>query len=524
MQRRAIRRTDYGTSGTVDFPTGVVYVFNPNYVELTLNDYTGIVVLTVSDSQNTYSIDVSLYNGSAKCYISKLLQLLFDDYVSVRSKEVTIALETSDGHSIASSTVTALWAHVDLGMKFGYYLPFVYDGVSMPPSVRDVIWFKNLPFKVSLFRETQEYKLYSMRDKTNYDGIYDPLLVRPGMLGMPIWGGKTGIFELDPAANYSNTNKVLEYVVMKDRQVNKFPSISSGWEGDSGSTVVYDTTEYGIKDAQGDLYSPVMYIPAGQTLCFSFDDNNEQVDVIFAWITNNNYECSSDIYENGESVTVQKEGSVVTRDGRSRAYYLFTTTADAYLTVNIPFSNYIYRPQLEYSNSPSVFHVPGNIFNQFEANFDMVFPEPTELAYIVRLHVCNDKVGVYLRWIDHYGFWQYYLFVKGSRTSKNSPDKNAINLDYVSNGVHHQAQRVIAVENTDTIKCCAVNMRKEILAYVETIFKSTHIDMYIGKDFSGNEMWKPVNIEKGSVSIAAEKGLYDYEFSITLPDSVTQTL
>ena len=146
------------------------------------------------------------------------------------------------------------------------------------------------------------------------------------------------------------------------------------------------------------------------------------------------------------------------------------------------------------------------------------------MAYIVKLTVCEDEDGIYLLWIDQYGFWQYFLFAEGTRKSKNSQSKITVDAEYEQSGRYHEAIRNAHVDNTDTIKCSAMNLKKDILAYVETIYKSPHIEMYIGKDFNENEMWVPVNIASGTVDIVADKQLYDYEVSITLPDTASQTI
>ena len=135
----------------------------------------------------------------------------------------------------------------------------------------------------------------------------------------------------------------------------------------------------------------------------------------------------------------------------------------------------------------------------------------------------SSMEGTYLRWIDNYGFWQYYLFDTGIRQSKNKLGNTSIDAEYTISGVNHQAQRSSHIENTDTVKCCAVSMRREILAYVETIYKSPHIDMYVGK-VGNTEVWKPVNIVAGTVNVAADDRLFDYEISFTLPQTQVQEL
>lgn len=162
----------------------------------------------------------------------------------------------------------------------------------------------------------------------------------------------------------------------------------------------------------------------------------------------------------------------------------------------------------------------------FTTVFDYTFTGTVEnLREIVRLHVDNSTAGYYIRWIDQFGFLQYYLFVKGTRTSKNKLSSNVIDAEQQYNGMYFgNITRVQQVTNTDTVKCSAVNLPERVLAYVETIVKSPYVDLYLGKDKYGNEIWLPINIVSGSYKVEADKVLQDYEISFTLPDTVTQSL
>lgn len=307
---RTINISGGGLSGTATIPDSVVYAFNPNYVTLSLSGFTGVVKLVASDGSHEYDIDVTVFNGSAKCYVSRLLQIFFDNYVTTRSKTITLSIKTAEGVSAGSASCLVLWAALEAGLEYGFYLPVVSDRNGGGKRVREIVWFKGLPFMVSVFSSS------------------------------------SGISEVSPSS-------------------------------------VNDQT--------------------------------------------------------------------------------------------------------------------------------------------IKLIPCTDMEGTYLRWIDNYGFWQYYLFDSGQRKSKNKLGGVSVDAEYSVSGVRHQAQRNTHIENTDTIKCCAVNLKKEILAYVETIYKSPHIELYVGK-VNDTEVWKPVNIEAGNTTVAADKKLYDYEISVTLPETQVQTL
>ena len=308
---RTISLSGESLSGTAQIPDNVVYAFNLNYVTLSIEDsYTGVLNLSVTDGNLNYDIDVTVFNGGAKCYISRLLQILFDDYVNTRSKNVDMVLKTAGGTTLGSWQFLVLWAAIEPGNKYGYYLPIANDVNWAGKEVREVVWFKNMPQKLSYF---------------------------------------------------------------------------------TGNAIV-----------------------------------------------------------------------------------------EVAMSANAPISS-------------------------------------------IKIIPCEDTDGTYLRWLDNYGFWQYFLFESGQRKSKNKLGGVSIDAEYSIGGVIHQAQRSTHIENTDTITCCAVSLKKEILAYVETIYKSPHIEYYVGK-VNGSEVWKPVNIDSGNVAIAADRRLYDYEISITMPETQVQTI
>lgn len=368
MRTIEIDNETLGISGTAVIPDYVTYAFNPNYVELSVNADVSSLQLTATYGETEYTITAYLFQGKAKCYISRILQILFEDYVNTRSELITLTISTEDGGLLLTSDLLVVWGVLELGKRYGYYLPFVYDRGYTPRQERRVVWFKNLPFKVSLFRESDDYAMY-----VSYDGLTQSPIVTTS--------DDVGIIERIPNAKYLEGNEVI-YVVMK-------------------------------KQAQS---------------------------------------------------------------------------------------------------------------NAFDANFDIVFEELSQLAYIVRLIVCEDTAGIYLRWIDQYGFWQYYLFVKGERASKNKASSTSVNAEHNDGKTYFDAVRYLTVENTDTITCAATNLSEEILAYVETIYKSPHIEMYVGKDYDGKELWQPVSLDDGTTKIAADRMLRDYEITISMQQTPTQTL
>lgn len=162
----------------------------------------------------------------------------------------------------------------------------------------------------------------------------------------------------------------------------------------------------------------------------------------------------------------------------------------------------------------------------FTTVFDYTFTGTLDvLREKVNLQIDKSTAGYYFRWIDQFGFLQYYLFVKGERTSKNKLSSNELGYEQQYNGMYFgNIIRYQQVTNQDTVKCSAVNLSERVLAYVETIIKSPYVDLYLGKDKRGTEIWLPVNVVAGSYKVSANRILRDYEISFTLPETATQSL
>lgn len=368
--------------GTITVPDVYIFAFNPNYVEFDVVSWkkkaplasaTAQITVTAANLGRLYTIDVALYNGTCKAYISRIIQMCFADVLGSRSNTVFIAI-VYNGVEILRVTSVALWSALQIGEQFGRYGVYVHNAYNNGVDhVRETVWFPAFPFKVSLFRSSEDEGL-----TVDVDGARK--LTNQTLTA-------TGIFEVIPS----------EYV--DAASVNAGATLSIGLVGEDSKT----------------------------TFTNVFD-------------------------------------------------YTFTGVLDT-------------------------------------------------LREKVNLHIDNSTRGYYLRWIDQFGFLQYFLFVKGERTSKNKLSSNELDYEQQYNGMYFgNITRVQQVTSQDTVKCSAVNLTERVLAYVETIVKSAYVDLYLGKDKYEQEIWLPVNIVSGSYKVEANKVLRDYEISFTLPETTTQSL
>lgn len=154
----------------------------------------------------------------------------------------------------------------------------------------------------------------------------------------------------------------------------------------------------------------------------------------------------------------------------------------------------------------------------FEYTFDNTFRRVGDGTIINRLVIDDSECGVYLRWIDRHGFYQYYLLKDGDKVSQSANEGESMNQEYSDskysyNGVSRYQGRTMK----RTIKACATLVNKETFNMLSTLHSSPLVDLYV----NGN--WVPVNIVPGSFTDSGAD-LQDFEIQITMPEIITQML
>lgn len=190
---------------------------------------------------------------------------------------------------------------------------------------------------------------------------------------------------------------------------------------------------------------------------------------------------------------------------------------DIDLTNRKSIANTIYKIEIESETIKSTF---SNVFDKtFTGSVYRYVDE------IVKVSSNYDKEGYYLRWIDEYGFLEYWLFKKSTLTNKNKLDSTSIETDVAIDGVYYpNHERAIHVDNGRTIKCGAINLTLGEYDTVATVLSSPHIDLFVGYSLDKEEIWLPINVVAGSYKKDETKELQDFELQITLPDTSSQTL
>lgn len=155
-------------------------------------------------------------------------------------------------------------------------------------------------------------------------------------------------------------------------------------------------------------------------------------------------------------------------------------------------------------------------------------PDKSEYATMIwHLKVRHETEGCYLRWIDRLGFISYYLFDKGEVSTKNEPSKIEKKRPLTHAGIDFATNtRSIDITEEREMKVSAQSLDKETFEHVQSVIASPIVDMYLGKDKDGADMWCPVTIASGTCQSSEHHRttLQDLTFTIKLPNRTTQTL
>ena len=469
---------DNQRTGTFEYPDLWCFAFNPNYVTINLDDKTlnSELTLTLSTDSKSYDIFVNLYHGEAKAYISKVMQLLIDDVEHHRSAVVRLVLKDGDVEMLMNHiSCVAVWGGLQIGEQFGKYGAFVFNGKDIS-HLRNVVWFRQFPFYVSLFRAESGELTSAKYDNNEADG-------------------NLRIFRC-------RINSVVEGDLPTFEQYSKIMS---------NPFVVLNKT-HGVVYAQ-----EAAFVTPGKTKVFNSWSARGVYGSRWDYMNDEDGEIRTDTeFEyNGEIVlwnpkTKQLEKADVGNAGTEGIF-------DVNPAITFPDATHTaqYNICLE--------KVTSGIFNM---NFDFAFPDTSKIVNeTVNLIINNNRSGLYLRWIDRYGLLQYYLFVEGKSTIKAKASSDAVRIERIYNGLSvGNLERNMEVSNVETKKCCAVNLPKDILEYVRTIINAPVVDLYYGKSYGGTELWLPVNVSDGSYSTDPKTMLSDYEITIQFPEKPVQTL
>lgn len=152
----------------------------------------------------------------------------------------------------------------------------------------------------------------------------------------------------------------------------------------------------------------------------------------------------------------------------------------------------------------------------FDVTFDFTFGKIGGATN--RIVVDCSNCGIYLRWIDRHGFYQYYLFTVGDMVTDSSAEGEKMNEVYDdSKYSYFGVSRYQGKSIERTVKACATLVDADTIDMLMTILSSPLVDIYT------DGMWIPVNISSGSFTRNLNH-LQDFEITIEIPGIKSQML
>lgn len=499
--------------GTVEYPDAVAFVFNPLFVALDVPAVSGSypianVSLTVSESEPSYvaategytaalgecrTVSIDLCKGKARVYVSRLMELFFPDPRFERSKMLIVGV-FAQATKIWSGSFICIWGNVAVGDRFASYGAYRHDK-EKPYWERKRIWFRNFPFMVSMFSHGTSADFIRARyDSVGYgDGIavnaYYPLLPLYATTdditaAAETYGWDTRNIEGQFPQERCDGEDIAGLVLLRAGGYGCFYAITHG-------LVLYDNWDAGTHVGASEM----------------FVDGNGRARSDMVWTLPTGRLARFDARHCGLAELPCGRGIVT---GVEKGIYEIDPAwafpaAQRHATL---------RQEGDASAT-----------SPFDATFDHTFHRPGAAATITRLAIDYSTAGYYLRWIDRYGMYEYFLFAKGKRTLKNKLGSTTVEQDEPLAGMYYANHlRTAHVQGTVTCKCSAVSLDQDTYSYVATVVNSPVVDLYCGSDAYGEELWTPVNIVAASHDYTPKDVRHDLEISFTMPDINAQSL
>src|SRR5690606_24397330 len=137
------------------------------------------------------------------------------------------------------------------------------------------------------------------------------------------------------------------------------------------------------------------------------------------------------------------------------------------------------------------------------------------------------REGGYLKWLNKYGGYSYWLFEKTFPIDRSTKYTGELDRDY--DNLEQMPARSIPIgkESQDTMKIVAELLTEDESRIVEGLLDSPKIYLFTGKPFAQNGItdWIEVTLKTTSARIKnARQPLTNFTFDIELPQRFMQTL
>jgi hypothetical protein len=134
--------------------------------------------------------------------------------------------------------------------------------------------------------------------------------------------------------------------------------------------------------------------------------------------------------------------------------------------------------------------------------------------------------GVYIKWVNSLGGWNYWLFNKGQATKKTSSRGALFNdTENVENTISPYVS--LGKDSNEVIKTRVQRVSENYKTTLEDLLDSSKVYLFTGVPFAKNNTndWLEVELKSGSFKIDNSRSdLYAFDFEFGLPKNVTRSL
>lgn len=151
----------------------------------------------------------------------------------------------------------------------------------------------------------------------------------------------------------------------------------------------------------------------------------------------------------------------------------------------------------------------------------------SETDKFITLEKIPYTCGVYLKWLNKYGGYSYWLFENTYSADRNTKQLGELASDNYNLEDTFTRAIQIGKESQDTIKVIAELLNEEERNIVEGLLESPKIYLFTGSPFSQNSYrnWIEVSLKTTGARLKnARQPLTNFTFDVELPQRYTQTL
>jgi len=122
-------------------------------------------------------------------------------------------------------------------------------------------------------------------------------------------------------------------------------------------------------------------------------------------------------------------------------------------------------------------------------------------SLFIDLWKMDSDCGVYLKWLNNYGGWSYWLFNEQHERSNRSRNKGVLNSDNYNLGGTNSPYRSLGVDMEDKLRAVAEGLTHDDINVLKGIIRSPKIYWFLGDRFTTNDAdkWIEVTIDNTSI-------------------------